>query len=117
MSSNQSRHTFNAGFSVIYLTHAHIIAWILQASEAFIDKAPKGEVVGVLLRILGNAAYESLRFALRVKFGEKIKSHLFKFSITVLYIIFFKIVSHQISCTIQVYQAIPLPFIPPLLIP
>jgi len=45
--------------------------WIVHGPEAFIGKASKGEIVGVLLRILGNAAYESLRLALRVKFDEK----------------------------------------------
>ena len=46
----------------------------MHGPEVFIGKASKGAVVGVLLRILGNAAYESLRLALRVKFGEnKIK--------------------------------------------
>ena len=47
-----------------------IMTEILHGSEVFIGKASKGEVVGVLLRTLGNAAYGSLRLARRVKFDD-----------------------------------------------
>jgi len=47
--------------------------------EAFIGKAPKGEVVVFILRILGNTAYGSLRLARRVKYDEKKDDINFKF--------------------------------------
>jgi len=47
----------------------------LHESEAFICKALKGEAIVGLLRVLNNAADESLRLALWVKIDEKKDHH------------------------------------------